>query len=180
MGFPCRKLEGFLLVLIVLVSSYLTIVQIVNALNRISKPLLNHRACNRSSIILQPRNNRLVAYRASVCFEGDSVCNVTAFDLVPNGSAHLLTTNDTGCATLHLSLQRGDSLANACRFPATFNGTNPRKANLTAKDPYGSEYTVCTTVQYDLRLSSNSSSLAVLLQSAEAMKTRALARAKGI
>jgi hypothetical protein len=52
---------------------------------------------------------------------------------------------------------------------ATFNGTNPRSVSINASDPYGDQYAVCTTNQYDLRPSTNSSTLAVLLQSTDAI-----------
>jgi hypothetical protein len=51
----------------------------------------------------------------------------------------------------------------------TFNGTNPQSANLTALDPYGDQYVICTTNQYDLSPSTNSSTLAVLLQTTDAI-----------
>jgi hypothetical protein len=52
---------------------------------------------------------------------------------------------------------------------ATFNGTNPRSASLNASDPYGDQYAVCTTNQYGLLPSTNSSTLSVLLQSTDAI-----------
>jgi hypothetical protein len=55
------------------------------------------------------------------------------------------------------------------RNVTTFNGTNPRSVNTTASDPYGDQYAVCTTTQYDLRPSTNSSTLSVLLQSTDAI-----------
>lgn len=52
---------------------------------------------------------------------------------------------------------------------ASFNGTNPGSASLNATDPYGNKYAVCTTNQYDLRPSMNSSILTVLLIDSDAM-----------
>jgi hypothetical protein len=52
---------------------------------------------------------------------------------------------------------------------AMFNGTNPSSSSLNGSDPYGNPYAVCTTSQYDLRPSTNSSTLAVLLQSTDAI-----------
>jgi hypothetical protein len=46
---------------------------------------------------------------------------------------------------------------------------DPRSANITALDPYGDPYAVCTTNQYDLRPATNSSTLSVLLQSTDAI-----------
>jgi hypothetical protein len=97
------------------------------------------------------------------------------------GTAHRLQTNGTGYATLHLTLQPGDTSANTYQVMASFNGTNPRSASLNgtnplsvslnASDPYGDQYVVCTTNQYDLRPSTNSSTLTVLLQSTDPIAT---------
>jgi hypothetical protein len=89
--------------------------------------------------------------------------------LAVNNTAYTLQTNSTGYVTLHLALQPGDTSANMYEVMATFKGTNPRSANLTALDPYGDQYAVCTTNQYDLRPSTNSSTLAVLLQTTDAI-----------
>jgi hypothetical protein len=89
--------------------------------------------------------------------------------LTVNGTAYPLQTNSTGCVTLHLALQPGDTSANTYEVMATFNGTNPRSFSINASDPYGDQYAVCTTNQYDLRASTNSSTLEVLLQSTDAI-----------
>jgi hypothetical protein len=89
--------------------------------------------------------------------------------LTVNGTAHPLQTNSTGYATLRLTLQPGDTSANTYQVMASFNGTNPRSASLNASDPYGDQYAVCTSNQYDLRPSTNCSTLAVLLQSTDAI-----------
>ncbi len=86
-----------------------------------------------------------------------------------NGTAYTEQTNQSGYVTLHPALQPGDTSANMYQVLATFNGTNPRTASLNASDPYGDQYVVCTTNQYDLRSSTNSSTLAVLLQSTDAI-----------
>jgi hypothetical protein len=51
----------------------------------------------------------------------------------------------------------------------SFNGTNLKMASINASDPYGDQYAVCTTLQYDLRPATNSSTLSVLLQSTDAI-----------
>jgi hypothetical protein len=78
-------------------------------------------------------------------------------------------TEDTGFVTLHLALQPGDTTANTYDVMATFNGTNPRSASINASDPYGDQYAVCTTNQYGLLPSTNSSTLSVLLQATDAI-----------
>jgi hypothetical protein len=107
---------------------------------------------------------------------GGSPLGGQAVTLNVNGTAYALQTNQSayqdqsGYVTLYLTLQPGDAgAANAYQVMAMFNGTNPRSANLTAEDPYGDQYAVCTTIQYDLRPSTNSSTLAVLLQSTDAI-----------
>jgi hypothetical protein len=52
--------------------------------------------------------------------------------LTVNGTAYTQQTNSTGCVTLHLALQPGDTSANTYQVVASFNGTNPRSANETA------------------------------------------------
>jgi hypothetical protein len=86
-----------------------------------------------------------------------------------NGTSYQQQTNGTGYVTLHLALQPGDASANTYQVMASFNGTNSRSANLTTEDPYGDQYAVCITNQYDLRPSMNSSTLTVLLQSTDAI-----------
>jgi hypothetical protein len=51
--------------------------------------------------------------------------------LTVNGTAYTQQTNNTGYVTLHLALQPGDTLANTYQVIATFNGTNPKIANIT-------------------------------------------------
>jgi hypothetical protein len=93
--------------------------------------------------------------------------NVT---LTVNGTAYALPpTNGRGYVTLHLALQPGDTSANMYEVMATFNGTNPRSFSINGTDPYGDQYAMCTTNQYDLRPSTNSSTLAVLLQTTDAI-----------
>jgi hypothetical protein len=89
--------------------------------------------------------------------------------LTVKGIAYLLQTNQSGYVSLHLSLQPSDTSVNMYQVLATFNGTNPRSISLNGSDPYGDQYAVCTTNQYDLRPSTNSSTLAVLLQSTDAI-----------
>jgi hypothetical protein len=81
-----------------------------------------------------------------------------------NGTAYQLQTSSSGYATLYLNLPPGDTSANTYQVQATFKGTNPRSTSLNASDPYGDQYPVCTTNQYDLLPSTNSSTLFVLLQ----------------
>jgi hypothetical protein len=99
--------------------------------------------------------------------------NVT---ITVNGTAYPLQTNQSltdpdqsGYATLYLPLQPGDTSANTYQVMATFNGTNPRSLSINASDLYGDQYAVCTTNQYDLLPSTNSSTLEVLLQSTDAI-----------
>jgi hypothetical protein len=93
--------------------------------------------------------------------------NVT---LTVNGTAYVLPpTNGTGYVALHLALQPGDTGANTYEVVATFNGTNPRSLSINASDPYSDQYVVCTTNQYDLRPSTNSSMLSALLQTTDAI-----------
>ena len=88
--------------------------------------------------------------------------------LTVNNTAYTLQTNSTGYVTLHLALQPGDTTANTYEVMAMFNRTNPRSFSINASDPYGDQYAVCTTNQYDLRPSTNSSTLSVLLQTTDA------------
>ncbi len=97
-----------------------------------------------------------------------------------NGTAYTQQANQSGYVTLYLALQPGDTSANMYQIMTSFNGTNLRSSSLNASDPYGNQYAVCTTTKYDLRPSTNSSTLAVLLQSTRAVISRTSARAKGI
>ncbi len=89
-------------------------------------------------------------------------------ELGVNGTVYTLTTNGTGHISLPIELQPVDEQATTYQITATFNGTNPQTLNATTKNPYGTEYPVCTTTQYDLRPASNSITLIVGPQSTDA------------
>jgi len=92
--------------------------------------------------------------------------------LTVNGTDYVNETNSTGYVTLHQALQPGDTSANTYEVMAMFNGTNPRSTTTTALDSYGDEYASCITNQYDLRPSTNSSTLQVLLQTTDAITAK--------
>jgi hypothetical protein len=115
-----------------------------------------------------PQGTGHTIYARLVDASGSGLSGYTV-TLTVNGTAYTQQTNNTGYVTLHLALQPGDTSANTYQVMATFNGTNPKSANTTASDPYGDQYAVCTTTQYDLRPSTNSSTLSVLLQSSDAI-----------
>jgi hypothetical protein len=128
---------------------------------------------NETQLLLQawrdPQGTGHTIYAQLVDGSGNSLGPNYTVTLTVNGTAYPLQTNGTGYVTLHLALQPGDTSANTYQVMATFNGTNPRSASINASDPYGNQYAVCTTNQYDLLPSTNSSTLSVLLQATDAI-----------
>jgi hypothetical protein len=128
---------------------------------------------NETQLLLEawrdPQGTGHTIYAQLVDGSGNSLGANYTVTLTVNDTAYVEQINGTGYVTLHLALQPGDTSANMYQVMATFNGTNPRSANITASDAYGDQYAVCTTNQYDLLPSTNSSTLSVLLQATDAI-----------
>jgi hypothetical protein len=130
---------------------------------------------NETQLLLQawrdPQGTGHTIYAQLVDGLGHELGSGYTVTLTVNGIDYVNQTNSTGYVTLHQTLQPGDTSANIYEVIAMFNGTNPRSFSLNASDPYGNQYAVCTTNQYDLRPSTNSSTLQVLLQSTDVITT---------
>jgi hypothetical protein len=85
-----------------------------------------------------------------------------------NGTAYTLTTDPDGYATQPLNLVAVDGQTTTYQITAVFEGAGFKTRNLTITDPYGPDYPVCTTMQWDFKASQNSVTLTV-----EASKTDA-------
>jgi len=78
-----------------------------------------------------------------------------------SGKAYMLTTNDTGYVTQPLNLVAVGGEATTYQIRAVFEGAGFKTRNLTVTDPYGQDYLVCTTLQWDFKASQNSVTLMV-------------------
>lgn len=99
--------------------------------------------------------------------DNSSVPNQTV-KLNVNGTAYTFTTNETGWIRFQRQLQPVNGTLTIYQIQASFEGIDPKSANLTAKDPFGQEYAVCTTIQYNLRPTVNSVVLRVTPQGTDA------------
>jgi hypothetical protein len=81
----------------------------------------------------------------------------------------VLTTNPDGSFSLTLSLQPANDKPTAYNIQAVFEGDEPCSATAYALTPNGTEYAVCTTVQYGFKPTSNSTWLTVEPQSTQVM-----------
>jgi hypothetical protein len=103
---------------------------------------------------------------------GSGLSNQTV-TLDVNCTAYPLQTNVTGYAMLHFALQPWDTSVNMYQVLASFNRTNPRTPNLNMSDPCGTQYAVCTTIQYGYKPSSNATVLTVKPTSTDYIVTTA-------
>jgi hypothetical protein len=78
-----------------------------------------------------------------------------------NGTVYSLTTYSNGCVTQPLSLVAVGGKATKYQIYAVFEGAGFKTRNLTITDPYGPDYPVCTTMQWDFKASQNSVTLTV-------------------
>jgi hypothetical protein len=81
----------------------------------------------------------------------------------------VLTTNPDGSFSLTLSLQPANDKPTAYNIQAVFEGDEPCSATAYALTPNGTEYAVCTTIQYGFKPTSNSTWLTVEPQSTQVM-----------
>jgi hypothetical protein len=82
--------------------------------------------------------------------------------ILVNGTVEaVLATNPDGSFSATLDLQPADDKLTAYNVQAVFEGDEPCSATAYALTPNGTEYAVCTTVQYGLKPSTNSTWLTV-------------------
>ena len=82
-------------------------------------------------------------------------------ELDVNGAAYTGTTDPDGYVTQPLNLVAVDGEATTYQIRAVFEGAGFKTKNLTATDPYGRNYPVCTTLQWDFEANQNSVTLMV-------------------
>jgi len=85
-----------------------------------------------------------------------------------SGKACTLTTNSSGYANQSLNLVAVGGQSTMYQIRAVFEGVGFKTSSLTVTDPYGHDYPVCTTLQWDFKPSQNMVTLTV-----EAPKTDA-------
>jgi len=78
-----------------------------------------------------------------------------------SGTVYTLTTNSSGYANQSLCLVAVGGQTTTYQIRAVFEGAGFKTINLTVTDPYGRNYAVCTTLQWDFRSSQNSVTLTV-------------------
>ena len=78
-----------------------------------------------------------------------------------SGAPYMLTTNSSGHATQPLNLVAVGGQSTTYQVRAVFEGAGFKTSNLTIPDPYGRDYLVCTTMQWDFKSSQNSVTLIV-------------------
>ncbi len=78
-----------------------------------------------------------------------------------NGAAYTGTTDPDGYVTQPLNLVAVGGEATTYQIRAVFEGAGFKTKNLTATGPYGHDYLVCTTLQWDFKSSQNSVTLTV-------------------
>jgi len=78
-----------------------------------------------------------------------------------SGKACTLTTNSSGYANQSLNLVAVGGQTTTYQIRAMFEGAGFKTRNLTVKDPYGHDYPVCTTLQWDFKPSQNMVTLTV-------------------
>jgi len=74
---------------------------------------------------------------------------------------YTLTTDETGYATQPLNLVAIGGQSTTYQIRAVFEGVGFKTSSLTVKDPYGRDYPVCTTMQWDFKPSQNMVTLTV-------------------
>ena len=77
------------------------------------------------------------------------------------GTSYTLRTDPDGCATQPLNLIAVGNQSTTYQILAVFEGAGFKTRNLTITDPYGHDYLVCTTMQWDFKSSQNSVTLTV-------------------
>lgn len=77
------------------------------------------------------------------------------------GTVYTLTTNSSGHVTQPLNLVAVGGQSTTYFVRALFEGAGFKTRSLTVKDPYGRDYPVCTTMQWDFKPSQNSATLTV-------------------
>jgi hypothetical protein len=82
-------------------------------------------------------------------------------ELDVNGTNYTLRTDSDGCATQPLNLVAVGGQTTTYQIKAVFEGAGFKTRKLTATDPYGHDYIVCTTLQWDFKSSQNSVTLTV-------------------
>ncbi len=90
--------------------------------------------------------------------------------LVNDTAEAVLDTNPDGSFSVTLNLQPADNKPTAYNVQAVFEGDEPCSATAYALTPNGTEYAVCTTVQYGFKPSTNSTWLTVEPQSTQVMQ----------
>jgi len=78
-----------------------------------------------------------------------------------DGALYTGTTDTDGYVTQPLNLVAVGGEATTYQVKAVFEGAGFKTRNLTITDPYGQDYAVCTTLQWDFKASQNSVSLTV-------------------
>jgi uncharacterized membrane protein YqaE (UPF0057 family) len=82
----------------------------------------------------------------------------------------VLTTNPDGSFSLTLSLQPANDKPTAYNIQAVFDGDEPCSATAYGYTPNGTEYAVCTTVQYGFKPASNATWLTVEPQATQMLR----------